>query len=300
MIVAAAAVLLLPAAPSAFAQQRPAPIAATAAPPTDDELIATRGQLLALLRMSPTLTQVLETDPTLLADQDYVARTNPQLAQYLSQHPEITRNPDFYLFANLPAPRGQHVDSLHRRTNGNQSLNEEQAQGQMRRQAMGDIMGGLAFAGVAGSLLWLVRIFLENRRWSRLFRLQSEVHGKLIDRFANNQDLLHYMETEPGKRFLEAAPIPIEFERDRRMPGGLSRILGPLQIGIVLALLGAGLLMLQRSLPDDAAPLALFGMVALMPGLGFIISALIAWRMSVRLGLLPQGPQSSTEPADRP
>jgi len=298
-IAVAAAILLLPNPHAAFALQKPAPIAAPAAPPTDEELIATREQLLGLLRMSPTLTQALETDPTLLADQDYVARTNPELAQYLSQHPEITRNPDFYLFANLPEPRGKHVDSLRRHEDGNQFLNEEQAQAYVRRQQMGDITGSI-FALLAGcALLWLIRLFLENRRWSRVFRQQSEVHSKLIDRFATNQDLLNYMETEPGKRFLEAAPIPVEFEHDQRMPGGITRILGPLQIGIVLTLLGAGLLILQRSLPDIAAPLLIFGMVVMMPGLGFIISALIAWRMSVRLGLMPQGPQPSTELSDR-
>jgi hypothetical protein len=187
------------------------------------------------------------------------------------------------------------VDSLHRRVNGNEPAGERD----MRREYEGDVMGTLAFVGVVGSLLWLIRIFFENRRWSRLFRLQSEVHSKLIDRFANNQDLLHYMETEPGRRFLEAAPIPIEFERDQRMPGGLTRILGPLQIGIVLALLGIGLLSLQHRLPDAADPILIFGMVALMPGLGFIISALITWRMSVHLGLMPHGPQPSTEPTDR-
>ena len=157
-------------------------------------------------------------------------------------------------------------------------------------------MGILVFVGIAGSLLWLIRLFLENRRWSRVFRLQNEIHNKLIDRFANNQEILHYMETEPGKRFLEAAPIPIEFERDQRMPGGLARVLGPLQIGIVLTLLGAGLLTLEHSLPDIAAPLLVFGMVAMMPGIGFIISALITWRMSMHLGLMPQ---SSAEPTDR-
>jgi hypothetical protein len=290
IVLAVAAILLLPAAQPAFAQQKPASIAAPGTPPTDDELIDTRQQLLALLKMSPTLIQVVESDPTLLADQDYVARTNPQLAQFLVQHPEVVRNPDFYLFANLPGPR------LRRRTGDGYDSPSDQ---DMRRQFMGDVMGTLAFVGIAGSFLWLVRLFLENRRWSRLFRLQSEVHNKLIDRFANNQEILHYMETEPGKRFLEAAPIPIAFERDQRTPAGLTRILGPLQIGIVLTLLGIGLLSLQHRLPDAADPMLIFGMVTLMPGLGFIISALITWRMSVHLGLMPHGPQPSTELTDR-
>jgi hypothetical protein len=162
---------------------------------------------------------------------------------------------------------------------------------------MGALMGTLGFVGVAGSLLWLIRLLLENRRWSRVFRLQSEIHARLIERFASNQELIHYMETEPGKRFLEAAPIPVDFQRDQRLPGGIARILAPLQIGIVLTLLGIGLLILQRSLPHIAGPLQVFGTITLMPGLGFIISAIVAWRMTAHLGLIPQS--AATQPSDR-
>jgi len=279
-----------------LSQPKPAPApTVTTTPPSDDQLIAVREQLLELLRTSPTLTNVLESDPSLLADQDYINRTNPQLAQFLIQQPEVTRNPDFYLFANFPQQRGRHVDSLRRRVNGSQSLTEEQRQDAVRHQQMETNLGILTFVGVVGTLLWLIHILLENRRWSRVFQLQSEVHARLIDRFASNEELLHYMETEPGKRFLEAAPIPVALDRDQRLPGGLARILGPLQIGIVLTLLGIGLLILQHSLPDDAAPLLVFGMVAMMPGIGFIISAIVTWRISARLGLMGQPAASATE-----
>jgi hypothetical protein len=173
----------------------------------------------------------------------------------------------------------------------------------MRREYMADLMGTLAFVGIAGSLLWLIRILLENRRWSRVFRQQSEVHSKLIDRFASNQDLLHYMETEPGKRFLEASPIPVAVDRNQPLPGGFARVLGSLQIGIVLTMLGVGLLGLVHRLTDIADALFLFGVVAMMPGIGFIISAIVTWRISARLGLMPQSARqpalSSTELSDR-
>ena len=113
-------ILVSPAAHAAL-QPNPAEQPAVAAAPTvrtDSELVDIREQLLSLLRMSPTLTQVLETDPTLLADQEYINRSNPQSAQYLTQHPEVTRNPDFYLFANFPTQRGRYVSSLHRRVGG--------------------------------------------------------------------------------------------------------------------------------------------------------------------------------------
>jgi hypothetical protein len=285
------ALLLVAAAPPVFSQPKtvPAPAASPVAP-TEDELIATRQQLLALLRTSPTLQNVVATDPSLLADQDYVARTNPQLAAFLTQHPEVARNPDFYLFADLSGPGRRPVESLQRRGNG--GGNSRLTEAELHREYMVNITTLLGVLAFFASFLWLIRILLENRRWSRLFRLQSEVHAKLIDRFATNQELLHYMETEPGKRFLEAAPIPIDFDRNQRIPGGLSRVLGPLQFGIVLSLLGMGLLILHRSLRDFAEPLLIFGMVALMPGLGFIISAIVTWRISAQLGLMPQPAQT--------
>jgi hypothetical protein len=266
--------------------------------PSNEEIAATREQLIELLRMSPTLTDVVEVDPSVLAEQSYVSRTNPQLAQYLAQHPEVTRNPDFYLFGNIPQRPGHRVENLRRHTKGDPwnapPTNEEQ-----RRQYVQTVVQLLVFVGVVGALLWLIRILLENRRWGRLFRLQSEIHGKLIERFASNQELLHYMETEPGKRFLEAAPIPVGFEPQQRVPGGLARVLGPLQIGIVLALLGIGLIILRYSVRELGDALLIFGMVALMPGIGFIISAIISWLISARLGLLPQPASSFTPPDGR-
>ncbi|MGO4517837.1 hypothetical protein AB4Y89_18735 [Terriglobus sp. 2YAB30_2] len=251
--------------------------------PTDDDLAVKRDQLLALLRMSPTLTQVLTTDPTLLADDAYINRVNPELARFLAQHPEITRNPDFYLFAEFPEQRGRHTEPLRRRGNNNNQMNLLE----LKRQYMMDIMQALIFAGAIGSLMWLIRILLENRRWSRVFRLQSDIHGKLIERFATTDNLMEYMGTESGRRFLEAAPIPMGMER-QRMSGGLGRVIASLQIGLVLALLGLGLVLLRHSLPEFAAPLLVAGVVIMMPGIALLLSAAITWRVSSRLGLLSE------------
>lgn len=305
-----ASILVLPAAQAARSQPNAAarPNAAAAAKqaavatpaiPSDDDLANTREQLVALLRMTPTLTQVLEIDPTLLGNQEYINSSNPQLAQFLAQHPEVIRNPDFYLFASFRTPSGRFVNGLHRHVGDsrNDSRNDD---ADSRRRFLLNLAQVPAILTVFGMFVWLIRIFLENRRWARVFRMQSEVHSKLLDRFGSSEELLQYMNTEPGKRFLEAAPIPMEFAPDQRLPGGLARVLGPLQIGVVLTLLGAGLLLLHRSrsLTEISSALLVFGMVALMPGIGFIISALISWRISAHLGLLPQR-TTSTELTDR-
>lgn len=229
---------------------------------SDQNLANTHEELLSLLRLTPTLTQVVATDPTLLADQEYVGRTNPQLAQFLAQHPEVIRNPDFYLFAKIPEQRGRHVDTLRRR-GGNAPTADE-----LRRQSLQTILMSLMFLVIVGSFLWLIRILLENRRWGRAFRMQSEMHMRLIERFARSEELLQYMTTEPGKQFLARTPVSVHLERDQRLPGGLVRVLAPLQIGIVLTLLGMGLIMLRNSLPEISAPLLLSGVVVVMPGIG--------------------------------
>jgi hypothetical protein len=260
------------AAPLTAAQPKPAP--ATAAVPTPEELAGVREQLVSLVRMTPTLEHAVEVDPSLLADQDYVSRTNPQLAQFLTQHPEVARNPDFYLFAEMDRQGDRYTPPL-RRAGAPRDLGSAE----LHREYIQDFLGVFAFLGGTGALLWLIRILLENRRWSRVFRQQTEIHSKLIDRFATNQELLEYMSTEAGRRFLEASPIPIDPDRSHALPGGVARILGPVQFGIVFSLLGFGLLLFH--------PLFMVGVIAMMLGLGFILSAIVSWRISARLGLLP-------------
>jgi hypothetical protein len=152
---------------------------------------------------------------------------------------------------------------------------------------MRDLSPLLAFACALVAILWLTRVFVENRRWARIFKLQSDVHGRLIDKFTTNQELALYMETEAGKRFLEAAPIPVNFEPSQRVPNAVARVLTPLQIGIVLVLLGVGLLSLRHASNEMNIPMLFFGTVTMMPGIGFIISAGITWLLAGRLGLMP-------------
>ena len=262
---------------------------------TERDLTETREQLFSLLRMSPTLTEVVRRDPSLLANQEYVTRNNPELGKFLQDHPEIVRNPDFYLFANFSSRGGRPGDRLERRT----WIEDRQAQDFASTEFVRMVGPFLIFVTILGSLIWLIRVLLENRRWGRIFKMQTEVHGRLIERFGNNEDLLSYMNTEAGKRFLEAAPIPIDFERDQRIPAALSRVLVPLQIGVVLTLLGTGLLSLRHSLTDISESLLVFGIVILMPGIGFIISAGITWLLAARLGLTPRSPHGLIDSGER-
>ena len=255
---------------------------------SDAEIAANRHQLFQLLRQSPKLTSVVARDASLLGNQDYVTRNNPALGQFLQQHPEIARNPEFYLFAegegnnpedrlsqvvwpDLPYRAPQHADPS-------------------------EVLAFFVFVCVLCAAIWLLRVLLENRRWSRVLKIQTEVHGKLLDRFANNQELLTYMNTDAGKRFLESAPIPASLGEapQAKMSMSMSRVLMPLQFGVVLTLVGIGFLVL-RNRPEigDAGPFTVFGMLGLMLGLGFIISSGISFFLARHLGLFPESSASA-------
>lgn len=256
----------------------------------DRDLAVTQRELIRLLRLSPTLTTVVSHDPSLLSDQDYVSRNNPQLSQFIAAHPEVARNPDFYLFTHVHQDDGSPDEALEREVWPEFHPRND---GWTANDVIGPIAALLAFACFLAALVWLIRQFLENRRWGRIFKMQSDVHGRLIEKFGSNQELSSYMETEAGRRFLEAAPIPVGFEPQQRVPNAVARVLTPLQIGIVMVLLGVGFFMLRHVRTEMYDPMLVMGTIALMPGIGFIISAGITWFLAGRLGLIPAGPAAS-------
>jgi hypothetical protein len=283
-VVVVAVLMLFTAVSAAQAPRAAQPAAAASAPQmSEKDVAALQDQLLQLLRVSPTLAEVVARDPSLLSNAEYVNRNNPELGRFLQAHLEIAQNPDFYLFNNLHG-ENQPSDALERKLWPAMSSQEAH---RVRLELISDGIPFLVFVCMLLGLLWLTHVLLENRRWNRIFKLQTDVHGKLIERFGTSQEVLTYMNTEAGKRFLEATPIAVGFEPQQPVPSPVARVLTPLQIGVVMTLLGIGLIFLRHSIPDGDAPLLLVGTVVLMPGLGFIISAGITWVLARHLGLMP-------------
>ncbi len=266
--------------------QAPAAAAVPLAPVQSEKDVADlQDQLIKLLRQSPTLTTVVARDPSLLSNQEYVAKNNPQLADFLAAHPEVARNPDYYLFTHLRREGGGPDEALER------AVWPEMYRGYHERtgwdELVSDMPPVLAVGAFLIAFIWLARLFVDNRRWTRIFNMQNQVHTKLIERFSNSQELAAYMETEAGRRFLEAAPIPVNLGTEQRVPNAVARVLTPVQIGVVLVLLGIGFLMLRHAGREMDTPMLVLGTLILMPGIGFIISAGITWLLASRLGLMP-------------
>ncbi len=234
----------------------------------------TRSELESLLdHYPPALRTALALDSSLLTNQAYLA-PYPALINFLGAHPEIARDPSFYL-----------IDNTSRRTRDR----SDQILDMWR-----DVISSMAvFAGFAmgiGVLVWLIRTIIDYRRWSRLAKVQAEVHAKLLDRFTNNNDLLAYMQTPAGAKFLESTPIKLD-AGSRSVGAPLSRILWSVQGGLVLLAGGVGLEMVSSRFADESAqPLHALGVLGMAVGVGFVASAAVSYFISHRLGLIEPPP----------
>ncbi len=228
-----------------------------------------------LQQYPPTLPRILKMDPTLLTNDGYL-QPYPQLAAFLKQHPEISHNPS-YFFA-------QYGDNSYFRENA-----QDRAANMWRSTIEGFTIGSVMLA-IAAGVIWLIKTLMDYRRWSQLSKIQTEVHNKLLDRMTSNEDLLAYIQTPAGRRFLESAPIPIDSPRSIGAP--LGRILWSAQAGAVLTVLGLGIEVVSRTtLEEVAPPLAALGAVVIALGIGFLVSAFLAYVLTRRFGLLnDQGP----------
>lgn len=259
--------------------------AAQAAPATPSDARSaeeTRGDLTEILqRYPPALGRVLKMDPSLLTSETYLA-TYPALAGFLATHPEVAHNPSYFL-AGVPGSDGSYHPT-----------DAASAAVDMWRSMFDAFSVFVIFMTVTLSLIWLIKTLLDWRRWTRLARVQAEVHAKLLDRFSANEDLLTYIQTPAGRRFLESGPILAE-AGPRPIGAPVSRILWSFQAGIVLTVAGLGLVMVSgRVHPEVGEGLVVMGVLAIALGIGFALSGLAAWLISRRMGLfetmLPHAP----------
>jgi hypothetical protein len=241
-----------------------------------------------LNKYPPTVRGVFKQDPTLLTQEQYL-KPYPVLANFLSLHPEIALNPSFYL------------DGL-----GDNNWREPQDRASRVLNMWDRLLGNLEiFAGFGiaiGLLTWLIRTFLDYRRWNRLSRVQEEVHRKLLDRFSTNEEMMAYIATPAGSRFLESAPISLDTgAASKSMGAPLSRIMWSLQAGLVLVAGGCGMMLASGRMSDDSyLPVEIMGILAVALGVGFAISAAVSYVLSQKMGLLEPAPQKRASRPDHP
>ena len=211
--------------------------------------------------------------PALMTNAEFL-RNYPEVAKFLETYPEITRNPAFYL--------GQYRHPSNYPT------------------ALNNIIETLALAAAwilsVFALGWLIRTIIEQKRWNKLSKTQAEVHNKILDRFGSGDELLAYVKSPAGTKFLESAPIPLHVEKAATQSAPGNRIIRSIQIGVIVTAGALGVLLVSLRFHGETSE-ALFAMggIAFCLGAGFIASALVSIVLSRRLGLW-QGSMGADDP----
>ncbi len=247
----------------------------------------TRGELRSVLeQFPPSLGRVLVLDPSLLSNADYLA-TYPSLQRFLTEHPEIARDPR-YFFADYLDSRQQPTDP---------AWQQRQYVINAWRNMFEAMLLFAGFSMFVLSLGWLIKYMVDHRRWLRSSKTQSEMHAKLLERFTSSEDLRAYMESPAGQSFLKASPLSTEPVGGAALTAApYGRILWSVQVGVVAVAVGIGFLIVKRGLePEVAQMVGTWGTLAMALGIGFAASAGAAYVLSLRLGLLDNRGDSSRQ-----
>lgn len=242
----------------------------------------TRQELIGVLKQyPPSLGRLLRLDPNLMSNEQFL-QPYPNLVAFLTKHPEIKRSPEYY-FSQLYGFDGGSYRSETR---------------EMWEMVMAGVGVFVMVVTMLFAIAWVVRTLVDYRRWHRLSKTQAEAHAKLLDRFTANAELLAYVQSPAGARFLQSAPIALD-PGPRSLGAPFSRILWSLQAGLVLAAAGFGLYYASGRVDEEMIqPIFTLGVVALSLGAGFVVSAIVSFVLSKQLGLFDQSTASTLDRRD--
>lgn len=233
----------------------------------------------------PGLGRVLRLDPTLLTNEAYLA-SYPRVAAFVAQYPDIPRNPGYYL---------ERYESSY--TYYNEPRDARTASLRIWQDAM-NFLGAFAIvAAITIALFAVIRYVVEYRRWAKISKVNAEVHNKILDRFGSNEELLAYIDSPAGRRFLEATPIAATAVPAKNVGAPFGRILLSVQVGVILLALGLGFLVISWDAIEEVRPiLTSLAVLGFALGVGSIGSGVASYMISRRLGLLQEGPPARPEP----
>jgi len=246
----------------------------------------TRRELLDVMRQyPPALGRVLKLDPSLMANAAYLS-PYPALAAFLQSHPEIAHDPGYFLeFVSFEAPASP-ADPTQRQF--------ERAI-QLWQNALTGLMVLTVIFTLVFTLTWLIRYFITHRRWLRAVQVQSELHGRVMERLGSSEELLAYVQSPAGRQLLNPPPA-VDVPATPNLAAPFGRILWSIQTALVLGCGGVGLLIIKRYVLEEVAQMLLvLGVLAVALGVGFGLAAFASYMLSASLGLI-----DANRNADRP
>jgi ABC-type amino acid transport system permease subunit len=137
------------------------------------------------------------------------------------------------------------------------------------------------------AIAWIVWIISNNKRRQRLAEVQKDMQARLFDKFGTSQEMIAYLNSEAGAKFLSSASI------EHTKP--FARVLGSVQAGLILFFLGVAMLFVRFTMPgvgrdpiehmQNAHMFLALSFLLLALGLGFLASAGVSYKLSKQWGL---------------
>lgn len=140
---------------------------------------------------------------------------------------------------------------------------------------------------IAGA--WILSLIISAFRQKLRLRAQTDFHNKMMEKFSSAEEFTAYLQSEAGRSF---------FDNLNSEPAAPAiKILGAIQKGAILTLLGFGLFVLGKmfaepqldkffSQPQGGNIMIILGVVSFMIGAGFLISAAISYRLAKSWGMI--------------
>ena len=124
---------------------------------------------------------------------------------------------------------------------------------------------------------WMFYLMAEGAKRKGRLKVQTELHGRLLDKFGSAREVVEFLQTPGGAQFVEG------ISSDREEPS--NGILRSTHRGIILTIVAAGCLFLNWYYRSSDNPLLVIGVILLCLGVGFLVSAAVSQRLSRTLGL---------------
>ncbi len=126
--------------------------------------------------------------------------------------------------------------------------------------------------------LLAIKFFFD---WKKI-RLKSDFHHKLMDKFGNVKDLNEFLQTKTGTGFMQSLTINGQ--------GLKEKLMSTVSTGIIVGFLGIGVIVFGSMTGTSENTIYFFasGIALFVLGIGFLVSALVSYRLSRKWGILKE------------
>jgi hypothetical protein len=140
------------------------------------------------------------------------------------------------------------------------------------------VMPMIASLGFFSLVAWIVFVFVDGKRRREQLKATSEFHNRMIEKMGSPAELGAFLETDGGRQFMKTIAA--------EGPSAKTHIVRCTERGILCLAVGLGLLLVGWMFSQLRDGFIIIGVIVIACGIGFLVSTLASYRLSMTLGLL--------------